>query len=212
MFYNPAKAPSDPDDLSSYLENELEAIASALTSNIISIDMTPTHQVPTKPRTGLVAYADGTDWNPGSGEGLYVYGSDAAWHFLESISPSLPLSVANGGTGDTGSGWTSYVVTVTKTTGTATAVGFWKAIGKTVFLSVKITYTSALSGATGFNLPVASIRDQFVGGVEIALTFHAFAAKLSASSASAVFFDSSTGGTATANGTIVLFTGVYESV
>jgi hypothetical protein len=32
--------------------------------------------------TGLVAYADGTSWNPGSGEGLYEYRSDAAWHKL----------------------------------------------------------------------------------------------------------------------------------
>jgi hypothetical protein len=29
-----------------------------------------------------VAYADGTSWNPGSGEGLYEYRSDAAWHKL----------------------------------------------------------------------------------------------------------------------------------
>lgn len=32
--------------------------------------------------TGMVAYADGTVWNPGAGEGLYEYRSDAAWHKL----------------------------------------------------------------------------------------------------------------------------------
>ena len=35
--------------------------------------------VPTRPRTGLVVYADGTEWDPGSGEGLYVYNSAGSW-------------------------------------------------------------------------------------------------------------------------------------
>ena len=30
---------------------------------------------------GLQVYADGTNWNPGSGEGGYLYYA-AAWHFL----------------------------------------------------------------------------------------------------------------------------------
>ena len=28
---------------------------------------------PDKPRNGMVVYADGTNWNPGSGEGVYAY-------------------------------------------------------------------------------------------------------------------------------------------
>lgn len=28
---------------------------------------------PAKPRTGMVVIADGTNWNPGSGTGAYVY-------------------------------------------------------------------------------------------------------------------------------------------
>jgi hypothetical protein len=87
MFYSPGKLPQvqDPEAnaLADYLENELQQIASALISNIIAVDMSPTHQAPLRPRTGLIVYADGVDFNPGSGEGLYVYGSDAAWHFLE---------------------------------------------------------------------------------------------------------------------------------
>jgi hypothetical protein len=39
------------------------------------------HIPPTRPRAGLLAYADGTNWNPGSGEGLYVYKS-TGWKFL----------------------------------------------------------------------------------------------------------------------------------
>lgn len=38
---------------------------------------------PSKPRVGMVVYADGTDWNPdaSSGEGLYVYKS-TGWEKL----------------------------------------------------------------------------------------------------------------------------------
>lgn len=28
---------------------------------------------PNKPREGLLVYADGTEWNPGSGKGVYVH-------------------------------------------------------------------------------------------------------------------------------------------
>lgn len=31
------------------------------------------HYPPDKPREGMIRYADGADWNPGSGKGLYVY-------------------------------------------------------------------------------------------------------------------------------------------
>ena len=31
------------------------------------------HEEPQRPRVGDIRYADGTDWNPGSGEGVYLY-------------------------------------------------------------------------------------------------------------------------------------------
>lgn len=31
-----------------------------------------THVEPSKPRDGMIRHADGTDWDPGDGEGLYV--------------------------------------------------------------------------------------------------------------------------------------------
>lgn len=37
---------------------------------------------PLRPRTGMIAYADGTVWNPGAGEGHYEYRSDGLWHKL----------------------------------------------------------------------------------------------------------------------------------
>ena len=38
-----------------------------------------TTAAPSKPRDGDARYADGTNWNPGSGEGLYDY-YDGSWH------------------------------------------------------------------------------------------------------------------------------------
>lgn len=32
---------------------------------------------PTRPREGMIRFADGTDWDPGSGRGLYQYVSTA---------------------------------------------------------------------------------------------------------------------------------------
>lgn len=41
------------------------------------------HSAPTKTWAGLVVYADGTNWNPGSGEGIYRRNAaNAAWVFL----------------------------------------------------------------------------------------------------------------------------------
>lgn len=39
-------------------------------------------KVPTRPRTGHLYYADGTNWNPGSGEGLYEYRSNGNYYKL----------------------------------------------------------------------------------------------------------------------------------
>lgn len=36
---------------------------------------------PERPRTGMTALADGTQWNPGSGQGVYSYYA-GAWHKL----------------------------------------------------------------------------------------------------------------------------------
>jgi hypothetical protein len=37
------------------------------------------HVEPARPRPGDLARADGADWNPGGGEGLYEFMSDGSW-------------------------------------------------------------------------------------------------------------------------------------
>lgn len=65
--YYPAYSGSDPNILA-----ELQRISQAI-ETLGEGGFQVRHSAPVKPFRGQVAYADGTDWNPGSGEGLYVY-------------------------------------------------------------------------------------------------------------------------------------------
>lgn len=65
-----------------YLEQELERIASAFAYlETPVIRLTPANVAPTRTFEGDVRHADGTNWNPGSGAGLYEYIS-GAWSKL----------------------------------------------------------------------------------------------------------------------------------
>jgi len=74
--YAPRMAPEtenkDVRELARYVERELETIAKAL-AEFTFLRVMVLHVAPEKPRDGMLAYADGTNWNPGSGEGHYGY-------------------------------------------------------------------------------------------------------------------------------------------
>lgn len=72
MAYTPTTPPGDPKLLAHYVLQELVKIAQEF-ERARSRQLTELHAPPDKPRTGLVVFADGTDWNPGSGRGVYVY-------------------------------------------------------------------------------------------------------------------------------------------
>jgi len=86
MIYTPAKLPGvsseDGQALAAYLEDELQRIASNAIDDVQSVETRPAHIAPLRPRTGMLAYADGTDWNPGAGEGLYERTSAGLWRRL----------------------------------------------------------------------------------------------------------------------------------
>lgn len=46
-----------------------------------SIFLAKLNAAPAKVGDGMVVYADGTNWNPGSGEGAYIYYA-AGWNYL----------------------------------------------------------------------------------------------------------------------------------
>ena len=81
--YNPNPAPVEVEQLPDYLFNELNRVGDII-FNIDTLRLEPTNTPngPTKPRDGDIRYADGTNWNPGSGgEGIYAY-FNATWNKL----------------------------------------------------------------------------------------------------------------------------------
>lgn len=67
--------------LDSQLRDELAKIAQAMETANPFMTLDTLHVAPNKYREGTICLADGTDWNPGSGAGVYVY-RGGAWHFL----------------------------------------------------------------------------------------------------------------------------------
>lgn len=71
-MYVPKHAPvlTSLEDLRKYVEEELRLIS--LDWEILEIaNFRILHVEPAKLADGMVAFADGTDWNPGGGAGLY---------------------------------------------------------------------------------------------------------------------------------------------
>lgn len=68
--YTPRIPPAEYKDLLLFLDEELVKIAQVL-NRVESGEYTIQYKEPSRYFPGLVVYADGTLWNPGSGEGLY---------------------------------------------------------------------------------------------------------------------------------------------
>lgn len=75
-MYRKNNVPSDPKALPAFLDQELSEIEQAQNEPVSVFGLAISHaapKVPTDGRSVLFAEADGTNWNPGSGAGLYVY-------------------------------------------------------------------------------------------------------------------------------------------
>lgn len=78
MAYQPQRPSAN--NLEDWVYAELLRISQELQSfNVPVIQLAPQAAAPERPREGMVAHADGTNWNPGgTGKGLYLY-SSGAW-------------------------------------------------------------------------------------------------------------------------------------
>lgn len=90
--YSPQTAPplsGDPNllQLSQWMSRELERVGQRFT-NHDTIQYNVMYVEPDKPRDGMIAIADGTRWNPGSGAGPYCY-FGGSWVFLGLQAASL---------------------------------------------------------------------------------------------------------------------------
>ena len=57
------------------IERRMDSLIESPLGRVIKV-----YSEPDRPRDGHYVYADGTQWNPGSGKGIYIYdGSSAAW-------------------------------------------------------------------------------------------------------------------------------------
>jgi len=76
MSYVPEPCPQDPNKIPEYLMRQLYRIQAAVAQIHTHEEL---HAAPSgKLENGMVVYADGVDWNPGSGEGLYER-NNGAW-------------------------------------------------------------------------------------------------------------------------------------
>jgi len=71
--YNPRQIPDiqDLSELRQWLEEELRFLAREL-SETTALELRPVNAAPIRPRDGMIIYADGTDFNPGAGAGVYA--------------------------------------------------------------------------------------------------------------------------------------------
>lgn len=75
MSYRLGRPPlvvAEQKDLLDYINRELEQIQLAF-SLMEFLKLKKCFEPPSKPREGMVVYADGVSWNPGSGGGFYGY-------------------------------------------------------------------------------------------------------------------------------------------
>lgn len=69
-------------DLTRFVMEELQQIA-RMSGGVETVVIPVSNAPPTKTVDGHIAYADGTNWNPGSGRGMYRWDSGtSSWHFL----------------------------------------------------------------------------------------------------------------------------------
>jgi hypothetical protein len=72
IAYSAGAPPNDPKDLPRYLREELNKLQGVIVL-LAAGHLDQTHVAPKKPRDGDIRYADGTNWNPGGGKGVYAY-------------------------------------------------------------------------------------------------------------------------------------------
>lgn len=148
MSYNPQVPPQEPDKLLTYLQDEFFSVAQSFNPQHEGM-WEIKYKLPVRVEPGMLQIFDGTNANPaGVGkEGLYRYGTDNLWHFVEGVPytpPPDPVPEA----------WT---VISTLTNG-------WTVAGDTGYRKFNHTATLVLNIAPGtlptsagivvFNLPV----------------------------------------------------------
>jgi len=79
--------PTDEKDLPSFLQQLFTKLEDYLRQQSQENPLLELHVAPDKPHGGMMVIADGVDWNPGNGRGVYWYDEDvSAWQYLPQLS------------------------------------------------------------------------------------------------------------------------------
>ena len=76
--YEPGPLPEKQEDLGIYVVTELTRLGNILLNQSL-MRLEQTNVAPSKPRNGDVRYGDCSNWNPGSGEGIYFFNAAGSW-------------------------------------------------------------------------------------------------------------------------------------
>lgn len=131
----------------------------------------------------------------------------------------LPLSVANGGTGDTGTAWTGYVPVITSGVGTlttASGTGRYKLLGKTCFITITVNITTNGTGSSTIlatlpaGLTANNAGNYILTGRELVVTGLALTSTLQANQSSMTImkYDNAYPGV---NGAVLIVSGTFET-
>ena len=78
--YSPGLVPTNLQQHAEFLRNELQRLKDAI-DMLADGHLDQVNVAPAKVRDGDIRLADGTDWNPGSGQGVYCY-YNSTWNKL----------------------------------------------------------------------------------------------------------------------------------
>jgi hypothetical protein len=73
--------PADKEKLGEWAQNQFDTLTRAIGGQTELLWLKTRHEAPVKIREGMVVLADGTDWDPGSGQGVYCY-YNSQWNKL----------------------------------------------------------------------------------------------------------------------------------
>lgn len=81
-YQAPTTAPENQKEFQLWVQDELRHISDVMSElETDTVYLKQWNAEPERRYDGQIIYADGTNFDPGSGEGAYIYHT-AAWHFL----------------------------------------------------------------------------------------------------------------------------------
>jgi hypothetical protein len=95
--------PPNKEDPAAYAFAELQDLVRSLEEAKETLYLQELHAEPIRPREGMIALADGSDWDPGEGSGFYGY-RDGAWRILDAAITTYTAASVTKNTGGTATG------------------------------------------------------------------------------------------------------------